>query len=159
MRCPPHRWRAIYRRGKGPRYVCRDCGRKPHYWTAAEIAQAKDRAHWAQKLDLVQMKDECADPQEPARSGGRLRRSRPPPRGQHLGDLLRRQEAALRIHARRLRRRKTGPTGPRKESAPVSAQNFDEELGRKIARAKARDKIWALEGYALRQVMSYLSMP
>ncbi len=35
------------------------------------------------------------------------------------------------------------------ESASVSAENFDAELGRKIARAKARDKIWALEGYAL----------
>ena len=37
------------------------------------------------------------------------------------------------------------------ESACASPENFDEELGRKIARALARDKIWALEGYALRQ--------
>lgn len=36
------------------------------------------------------------------------------------------------------------------ESASASPQNFDEALGRKIARDKARDKIWALEGYALR---------
>lgn len=36
------------------------------------------------------------------------------------------------------------------ESAPVSAENFDQELGRTIARQHARDKIWALEGYALR---------
>lgn len=36
------------------------------------------------------------------------------------------------------------------ESASASPENFDEELGRKIARGKARDKIWALEGYALR---------
>lgn len=36
------------------------------------------------------------------------------------------------------------------ESAPVSAENFDAELGRKIARQKALDKIWALEGYVLR---------
>ena len=37
------------------------------------------------------------------------------------------------------------------ESAAVSMENFDEELGRKIARSHARDKIWALEGYALRE--------
>lgn len=35
------------------------------------------------------------------------------------------------------------------ESAAVSMENFDAELGRKIARRKARDKIWQLEGYAL----------
>lgn len=35
------------------------------------------------------------------------------------------------------------------ESASVSTANFDAELGRKIARSKARDKIWQLEGYAL----------
>lgn len=37
------------------------------------------------------------------------------------------------------------------ESACASPENFNEELGRKIARSQARDKIWALEGYALRQ--------
>jgi len=37
------------------------------------------------------------------------------------------------------------------ESAAVSAENFDEEIGRKIARADARDKIWPLEGYLLRE--------
>src|SRR5215217_5606747 len=37
------------------------------------------------------------------------------------------------------------------ESRPVSDANFDEELGRKIARDNARNKIWALEGYLLRQ--------
>ena len=37
------------------------------------------------------------------------------------------------------------------ESAPVSVENFDMEIGRKIARAKAREKIWALEGYLLRE--------
>lgn len=37
------------------------------------------------------------------------------------------------------------------ESAAVSMENFDEELGRKIARIHARDKIWQLEGYALRE--------
>lgn len=35
------------------------------------------------------------------------------------------------------------------ESASVSAENFDADLGRKIARSHARDKIWQLEGYAL----------
>lgn len=36
------------------------------------------------------------------------------------------------------------------ESAPASPENFDEELGKKIARSRARDKIWALEGYLLK---------
>jgi hypothetical protein len=39
------------------------------------------------------------------------------------------------------------------ESAAVSLENFDEEIGRKIAREKARDKIWQLEGYRLRQIL------
>lgn len=39
------------------------------------------------------------------------------------------------------------------ESACASPENFDEELGRKIARDNARQKIWALEGYRLRSVM------
>lgn len=37
------------------------------------------------------------------------------------------------------------------ESACASPENFDEELGRKLARDNARNKIWALEGYLLRQ--------
>ena len=37
------------------------------------------------------------------------------------------------------------------ESACASPENFDAELGRKIARSQAKDKIWALMGYALRQ--------
>lgn len=36
------------------------------------------------------------------------------------------------------------------ESAAVSAQNFDAELGRKIAKDNARNKIWTLEGYRLK---------
>jgi len=40
------------------------------------------------------------------------------------------------------------------ESAAASPENFDEELGRKIARENARNKIWALEGYLLRQRLS-----
>ena len=39
------------------------------------------------------------------------------------------------------------------ESAAVSMENFDAELGRKIAREEARNKIWRLEGYLLRQRM------
>lgn len=37
------------------------------------------------------------------------------------------------------------------ESAAASPANFDEEIGRKIARDNARAKIWALEGYLLRE--------
>ncbi len=40
------------------------------------------------------------------------------------------------------------------ESAAASPANFDEALGRKIARDNARNKIWALEGYALRERLS-----
>lgn len=37
------------------------------------------------------------------------------------------------------------------ESSCVDAANFDADLGKKLARQKARDKIWELEGYRLRQ--------
>jgi exopolyphosphatase/pppGpp-phosphohydrolase len=37
------------------------------------------------------------------------------------------------------------------ESAAASPQNFDQAIGRKIARENARNKIWALEGYLLRE--------
>ena len=37
------------------------------------------------------------------------------------------------------------------ESACVSPANFDKEIGEKVARAQARDKIWTLEGYLLKQ--------
>ena len=37
------------------------------------------------------------------------------------------------------------------ESAAASPENFNEEIGRKIARENARNKIWALEGYLLRE--------
>ena len=36
------------------------------------------------------------------------------------------------------------------ESACASPENFDEALGRKIARDNARNRIWQLEGYLLR---------
>jgi hypothetical protein len=38
-------------------------------------------------------------------------------------------------------------------SACVSPDNFDEAIGRKVARDKARDKIWELEGYLLREML------
>lgn len=37
------------------------------------------------------------------------------------------------------------------ESASASLANFDKDLGNKIAFNNARDKIWMLEGYLLRQ--------
>jgi len=37
------------------------------------------------------------------------------------------------------------------ESAAASPDNFDEAIGRRIARDAARQKIWPLEGYLLRQ--------
>lgn len=40
------------------------------------------------------------------------------------------------------------------ESACASPENFDAELGRKIARDNARQKIWALEGYTLRNKLT-----
>lgn len=36
------------------------------------------------------------------------------------------------------------------ESACASPENYDAEIGRKIAKDNARNKIWQLEGYALR---------
>jgi hypothetical protein len=40
------------------------------------------------------------------------------------------------------------------ESACASPENFDAELGRKIAYDNARNKIWALEGYLLRSKLA-----
>ena len=40
------------------------------------------------------------------------------------------------------------------ESACVSPENFDAEIGRKIARQHAVDKVWMLEGYVLRERLS-----
>ena len=40
------------------------------------------------------------------------------------------------------------------ESAAADPANFDEAIGRRIARENARNKIWPLEGYLLRQRMS-----
>lgn len=40
------------------------------------------------------------------------------------------------------------------ESACASPENFNAELGRAIARANARDKIWPLLGFRLRDELS-----
>ncbi|WP_420411619.1 Gp49 family protein [Roseibium sp.] len=40
------------------------------------------------------------------------------------------------------------------ESAAASPENFDAAIGRKIARENARNKIWMLEGYLLRERLS-----
>lgn len=40
------------------------------------------------------------------------------------------------------------------KSACASPENYDSELGMKIARDNAREQIWALEGYALRSRLS-----
>jgi len=40
------------------------------------------------------------------------------------------------------------------ESACASPENFNKEIGEKIAYRNARDKIWALEGYLLKDKMS-----
>jgi hypothetical protein len=40
------------------------------------------------------------------------------------------------------------------ESAAASPANFDEAIGRKIARDNARNKIWALESYLLRSKLA-----
>lgn len=40
------------------------------------------------------------------------------------------------------------------ESACASPENFDAEIGRKIARENAVNKIWMLEGYLLKQNLS-----
>lgn len=39
----------------------------------------------------------------------------------------------------------------RGESSCVSKENFNEEIGKKISREEARNKIWQLEGYLLQE--------
>lgn len=41
------------------------------------------------------------------------------------------------------------------ESAAASPENFDQDIGRKIARENARRKIWAFEGYLLRERLAH----
>lgn len=45
------------------------------------------------------------------------------------------------------------------ESACASPENFNADLGRKIARAAAVNKIWPLEGYLLRQQLHEAAKP
>lgn len=44
-------------------------------------------------------------------------------------------------------------------SAPASPENFNAELGRKIARSNALAKVWPLMGYALRQQLHEKAQP
>lgn len=39
------------------------------------------------------------------------------------------------------------------ESACASPENFNEEIGRRVSRAKAIEKIWPLEGYRLKEML------
>lgn len=39
------------------------------------------------------------------------------------------------------------------ESACASPENFDEDIGKELARAQAANKVWALEGYLLKQFL------
>ena len=39
------------------------------------------------------------------------------------------------------------------ESACASPENFDSEIGEKVSRSNARNKIWALEGYLLKEAL------
>ena len=41
----------------------------------------------------------------------------------------------------------------RGEAAVVSVENFDEEIGQRISRKNAREKVWELEGYLLQQML------
>jgi hypothetical protein len=43
------------------------------------------------------------------------------------------------------------------ESACASPENFDVEIGRKIAKDNARNKVWQLEGYLLKEKLSNMS--
>lgn len=45
------------------------------------------------------------------------------------------------------------------ESACASPENFDAELGRKIARQNAVNKIWPLEGYLLKERLFQMKQP
>ena len=44
------------------------------------------------------------------------------------------------------------------ESTCASPENYNEEIGNKIARENARDKVWDLEGYLLKQKLYEVSL-
>ena len=43
------------------------------------------------------------------------------------------------------------------ESAAASPENFDQEIGERLAFTKAREKIWPLEGYRLKEHLHQLT--
>ncbi len=45
------------------------------------------------------------------------------------------------------------------ESACASPENFDAEIGKRIARDNAREKVWMLEGYALKERLNLSAYP
>lgn len=71
--------------------------------------------------------------------------SRHPGGGAHIGSLCRLTFCVLIL------RNGFTVTG---ESACASAENFDAQIGRKIARQNAVDKIWPLMGYELRSKLA-----
>ncbi len=42
----------------------------------------------------------------------------------------------------------------RGEAATVSKENFNEEIGQRISRENARNKVWELEGYLLQEKLA-----
>lgn len=42
----------------------------------------------------------------------------------------------------------------RGEASVVSKANFNEDVGRKVSRGKARDQVWLLEGYLLQEKLA-----
>lgn len=68
--------------------------------------------------------------------------------GQRVGDLQHHQSLGLLTFCVLVLRNGHTVTG---ESACVSQANFNADIGKRIARANAVQKIWPLEGYALRE--------
>jgi hypothetical protein len=71
--------------------------------------------------------------------------------GQTVGDIKDRQALELLTFCILVLRNGFTVTG---ESACASPENFDAELGRKIARQNAIQKVWPLMGYALKEQLS-----
>jgi len=80
---------------------------------------------------------------------GRLDRSDVPPNTKHYNEALRLLTFCVLVL-------KNGFTVTG-ESACASPENFNAELGRKIARSNAVNKIWPLEGYLLKQQLHLAS--
>lgn len=73
--------------------------------------------------------------------------------GDHFWSESRLNISLLMLDIEHLARGKNGFTVTG-ESACASPENFDAEIGRKIARQNAVNKIWMLEGYLLKQKLS-----